>query len=63
MTDQGRGLLDLFVCPACRSPLTWDYEAAELVCSGPACGLAYPVREGIPMLVVDEARATSEGLG
>lgn len=47
-------LLELIVCPACRSALAADDEAAELVCTG--CGLAYPVRDDIPVLLVDEAR-------
>ncbi len=49
-------LLAIIVCPACRSELTLTPagEASELVCSG--CGLAYPVRDGIPVLLVDEAR-------
>ena len=45
-------LLEIIVCPACRSDLTVDGE--ELVCTG--CGLAYPVRDDIPVLLVDEAR-------
>ncbi len=57
MSDLIPGVLDLLVCPACRGRFTWDYEAAELVCTNPDCGLAYPVRGGIPILVVDEARA------
>jgi uncharacterized protein YbaR (Trm112 family) len=56
MSDLIPEVLDLLVCPACRSRLTWDYEASELVCTSPECGLAYPVREGIPMLRIDEAR-------
>ena len=48
------GLLDLVVCPACHSSLAVDEAAEELVCSG--CGLAYPVRDDIPVLLVDEAR-------
>jgi uncharacterized protein YbaR (Trm112 family) len=47
-------LLELIVCPACRSTLAANDEAAELVCTG--CGLAYPVRDDIPVLLVDEAR-------
>lgn len=47
-------LLDLIVCPACRSDLRVDDQHEELVCSG--CGLAYPVRDDIPVLLVDEAR-------
>ncbi|HVK29342.1 MAG TPA: Trm112 family protein [Nocardioides sp.] len=49
-------LLAIIVCPACRSDLavTAAGDATELVCSG--CGLAYPVRDGIPVLLVDEAR-------
>ncbi|MCP9958767.1 MULTISPECIES: Trm112 family protein [Streptomyces] len=52
------GLLDILACPACRAPLadrTAD-ETPELVCTGDGCGLAYPVRDGIPVLLVDEAR-------
>jgi uncharacterized protein YbaR (Trm112 family) len=45
-------LLEIIVCPACRSDLS--LEGAELVCTG--CGLAYPVRDDIPVLLVDEAR-------
>ena len=56
MSDLIPGVLDLLVCPQCRNRLTWDYEASELVCTGPGCGLAYPVRGGIPILVIDEAR-------
>jgi uncharacterized protein YbaR (Trm112 family) len=47
-------LLDILACPACRSPLRDDVAAEELVCTG--CALAYPVRDGIPVLLVDEAR-------
>ncbi|HEY6935368.1 MAG TPA: Trm112 family protein [Marmoricola sp.] len=47
-------LLELIVCPACRGRLEVDEPAAELVCTG--CGLAYPVRDDIPVLLVDEAR-------
>lgn len=50
----------MFVCPACRSQLSWDYEASELVCGSAACGLAYAVKEGIPVFVIDEARSTRE---
>lgn len=56
MPDLIPAVLDLLVCPACRSRLTWAYEASELVCTSPDCGLAYPVRDGIPILVADEAR-------
>jgi uncharacterized protein len=47
-------LLEILVCPECRSPLAVDEQASELVCTG--CGLAYPVRDDIPVLLVDEAR-------
>jgi len=52
-------LLEIIVCPACHGDLTVDAEAAELVCSG--CGLAYPVRDGIPVLLVDDARRPDTG--
>ncbi|ROR91540.1 MULTISPECIES: Trm112 family protein [Nocardioidaceae] len=50
-------LLDVVVCPACRSSLAADEAAEELVCAG--CGRAYPVRDDIPVLLVDEARVPS----
>lgn len=47
-------LLEILACPDCRSPLRADEAASELVCTG--CKLAYPVRDDIPVLLVDEAR-------
>jgi uncharacterized protein len=47
-------LLEIIVCPSCRGALAVDEERSELVCT--ACGLAYPVRDDIPVLLVDEAR-------
>lgn len=47
-------LLEIIVCPACHAKLDPDDAAGELVCAG--CGLAYPVRDDIPVLLVDEAR-------
>lgn len=49
-------LLEILVCPACRAPLRVDESASELVCTNEDCGLAYPVRDDIPVLLVDEAR-------
>ena len=47
-------LLEIIVCPDCHGKLAQDDEAQELVCT--SCGLAYPVRDDIPVLLVDEAR-------
>jgi uncharacterized protein YbaR (Trm112 family) len=52
-------LLEILACPKCRSQLRADEAASELVCTG--CGLAYPVRDDIPVLLVDEARQTAGG--
>jgi uncharacterized protein len=49
-------LLDILACPKCHSPLQPDEAASELVCTGTDCGLAYPVRDDIPVLLIDEAR-------
>ncbi|GAA2754837.1 Trm112 family protein [Actinopolymorpha rutila] len=54
-------LLEILACPACRSPLHPDDAASELVCTNAACGLAYPVRDDIPVLLVDEARRPDSG--
>jgi uncharacterized protein YbaR (Trm112 family) len=48
------GLLEILACPACHAPL--KENESELVCTAADCGLAYPVRDGIPVLLVDEAR-------
>jgi uncharacterized protein YbaR (Trm112 family) len=51
-------LLEILACPDTHhSPLTVDVEAGELVC--PTCSRAFPVREGIPVLLLDEARRRS----
>lgn len=47
-------LLQVLACPACHSPVRVDEAASELVCNG--CGLAYPVRDAIPVMLADEAR-------
>lgn len=49
-------LLEILACPACRSPLRADELAEELVCTSDSCGLAYPVRDEIPVLLVEQAR-------
>jgi uncharacterized protein len=51
-------LLSILVCPKCRTAFEVDDAASELVCTNPECGLAYPVRDDIPVLLVDEARET-----
>ncbi|QLQ16424.1 MAG: Trm112 family protein [Micropruina sp.] len=56
MSELSHEVLEFLVCPACHAKLTWAYEAAELVCTGADCGLAYPMRGGIPILLIDEAR-------
>ena len=48
------GLLEVLVCPLTRTKLRWDAAARELVSD--AAGLAFPVREGVPVLLVEEAR-------
>jgi uncharacterized protein YbaR (Trm112 family) len=47
-------LLAILVCPVTRGPLRWDDEAEELVSE--AAGLAYPVRDGLPVMIPEEAR-------
>lgn len=49
-------LMEILACPQCHAPLRADEEASELVCTGADCGLAFPVRDDIPVLLVDEAR-------
>lgn len=48
-------LLEILACPNCHGELRSDDGAEELVCTG-TCKYAYPVRDDIPVLLVDEAR-------
>jgi uncharacterized protein YbaR (Trm112 family) len=49
-------LLDILACPECHAPLRADEAASELVCTSETCGLRYPVRDDIPVLLVEEAK-------
>ena len=48
-------LLNILVCPVSKAPLVYNDETQELLCK--ASGLAYPVRDGIPVMLEEEARA------
>jgi uncharacterized protein YbaR (Trm112 family) len=54
-----RKLLEILVCPLTKGPLRYDAERQELVSE--RAGLAYPIRDGIPIMLVDEARRLDEG--
>jgi uncharacterized protein YbaR (Trm112 family) len=47
-------LLEVLICPVSRGPLTYDREANELISRG--AGLAFPIRNGVPVMLADEAR-------
>ena len=51
-------LREILRCPACRSELRDEAEGdrLELVCVSDSCGLAYPIDDGVPVLLVDQAR-------
>ncbi|ERP93314.1 hypothetical protein A15D_02109 [Alcanivorax sp. MD8A] len=51
-------LLDILVCPVSKAPLIYDDKLAELKCK--ASGLAYPVRDGIPVMLEEQARALND---
>lgn len=50
-------LLSIMACPICKGPLKHDRSSAELICF--ADGLAFPVRDGIPVMLESEARELS----
>ncbi len=51
-------LLEILVCPICKGPLRYDKSAQELICQ--ADRLAYPIRDGIPVMLENQARALPE---
>lgn len=52
-----RRMLEALICPRSQQPLQFDAERQELV--SPSAGLAYPIRNGIPVMLIDEARTIS----
>lgn len=56
-------LLSILACPLCKGALHYDAEHQELICRGDA--IAFPIRDGIPVMLEDEARrlTTDEKLG
>jgi len=51
-------LLEILVCPVTKGPLTYDREKGELISE--KAGLAFPIRGGIPIMLVDEGRPIDE---
>ncbi len=51
-------LLEILVCPLCKSPLVYRKDAQELICK--ADRLAFPIRDGIPVMLEEEARRLAE---
>jgi uncharacterized protein len=54
-------LLEILVCPLTKNPLTYDRERNELISE--QAGLAYPIRDGIPIMLVEEARQIDDSNG
>ena len=52
-------LLEILVCPLTKGPLRYDAAKQELISD--KAGLAYPIRDGIPIMLVDEARELAAG--
>jgi uncharacterized protein len=48
-------LLEILACPACKAEVVLDEPAARIVCT--ACGRRYPIRDDIPVMLIDEAEA------
>ena len=57
-TDVDPKLLEILVCPLTKTALAYNAEAGELVSK--AAGLAYPIRDGIPIMLPEEARELAE---
>ena len=48
-------LLEILVCPKCKGPLEYRRDESALVCA--SCRLSYPIRDDIPVMLIDEAKA------
>ncbi|MDE0994292.1 MAG: Trm112 family protein [Rhodospirillales bacterium] len=54
-------LLEILVCPLTKGPLDYDASAQELISK--SAGLAFPIRDGIPIMLIDEAREIDDVIG
>lgn len=61
MSDIDPRLLEILVCPVTRERLEYDRDAQELISR--AARLAYPIRDGVPVMLVDDARVIEDGEG
>ena len=52
-----KALLEILACPACKQGIR--YENDRIICTNPSCGLRYPVRDGIPVMLIEEAEKPS----
>lgn len=52
-------LLEILVCPICKGPLSYNKSEQELLCR--PCRLGYPVKDGVPVMLEDEARKLTSG--
>ncbi len=52
-------LLDILACPACKGEIEYDEQNEKLICQ--ECGRRYPIRDGIPVMLIDEAELPEEG--
>jgi len=59
MQELDKHLLEILACPKCKSPVR--QEADTLVCQKPECSLSYPIRDGIPVMLVDQATPKATG--
>ncbi|TAL36335.1 Trm112 family protein [Phenylobacterium sp.] len=59
LADVDPRLLEVLICPVTHGPLTYDRDKAELVSKG--ARLAYPIRDGVPIMLPEEARELGEG--
>lgn len=51
-------LFEMLVCPLTKGPLTYDPKTKELI--SPRAKLAYPIRDGVPIMLIDEARSLKD---
>lgn len=59
MSPFNKELLEILACPACKSKVR--LESDRLICTNSPCGLQYPIREGIPVMLIEEAARPNNG--